>query len=396
MRYRFYIFIIYFTLLYMESFAKDSKELSIIMGGDALLHTAIYKDAEFICDKKDKVNKINFIQYSYNLSENDIKMTESIESKKSKSAQICYEFSQMFEPLKDSIKKYDLAFYNQESILGGSMLGLSSYPNFNSPQEFGDAMVNLGFNLISLANNHTLDKGQKAILESIKFWQEKEKKGVIIAGSYDSTEARNASKIYKKNGITFAFLAYTYGTNGIKIPQNKEYLVNVYSIERLKQDINSLKNKVDLIIVSMHWGIEYKFVPSKEQRDLAQMLSDLGVHIVIGTHPHVLQPVEFVGDTLVIYSLGNMLSAQRGVEKKVGALVALNVTKKDGKVVLSDVKADLIYTYHNEKLQDFKVYPFSFLNENILPNYEQIYKDYVKILLDSKEDSKKQIKIGIF
>nr|WP_237416313.1 CapA family protein [Helicobacter saguini] len=463
------------------------------MGGDALLHTAVYKDAEYPCDAKNEVEKINFIQYSINLlggkdsmflesnsqkpqdskknieskkgensqdSKKDSKTTESkkqdsiktadskdskktIESKTqdsknpnfiesklansqdkntkntkqdSKSPQnLCYEFSQMFEPLKDSIKKYDLAFYNQESILGGAKLGLSSYPNFNSPQEFGENMINLGFNLVSLANNHTLDKGEKAVLESVQFWKEKEKKGVITAGSYDSQETRNTPKIHKKNGITFAFLAYTYGTNGIKIPSGKDYLINVYTREMLKKDIESLKNKVDLIIISMHWGVEYVFAPTKEQRDFAQILSELGAHIVIGNHPHVVQPVEFVGDTLVIYSLGNMISAQRGVEKKVGAFVSVNVAKKGGKIVLSDVRADLTYTYHNQNLQDFKVYPFSLLNENILPNYEKIYKDYIKILLDSKDskveskgDSKnsinlesktqsaQKIKVGIF
>lgn len=299
-------------------------------------------------------------------------------------ATIGYDFSKMFVNLAPIIKQYDLAFYNQETILGGTELGLSSYPTFNSPQEFGDCMISLGFNLISLANNHTLDRGIKAIENSYQYWQDKP---VLTAGSYISFEQRNTPQIRQKNGITYTMLAYTYGTNGIPIPKGKEYLVNVYTKEMLAEDIARVRDKVDLLIVSMHWGDEYVFTPTKEQESFARYLAELGVDIVIGNHPHVIQPIERIGKTLVIYSLGNMISAQNGLERRVGMLAGVQVKKdtKSGAISLHDVHANLIYTYSDSNRRNFILYPFALLNESVLPNYEQIYQQYSQIV--TKRDS---------
>lgn len=229
--------------------------LSLVMAGDALLHTPVYTDAQ-------KVD--------------------------SSTGAITYNFAKMFAPIAPLIARYDLAFYNQETILGGTELGLSSYPSFNSPQEFGDTMLSLGFNLISLANNHTLDKGERGVRAMLAYWHTKEAESIArampitIAGSYTSQEDRDKPRIYEKNGITYALLAYTYGTNGIPIPKGKEYLVNVYTKDMLIRDVKALRDKVDLLLVSMHWGIEYDFAPSKEQREFAALLASLGVDIVIG------------------------------------------------------------------------------------------------------------------
>ncbi|WP_304149358.1 CapA family protein [Helicobacter bilis] len=332
--------------------SKINNELTLIMGGDALLHTAVYNDAKYtLPQEKDSKAKPTF----------------------------SYDFSKMFIHAAPLISQYDLAFYNQETILGGKELGLSSYPAFNSPQEFGDCMINLGFNLISLANNHTLDRGEKAIINSREYWS---KKPVIAAGSYISENERNTAKIYEKSGITYTLLAYTYGTNGIPIPKNKEYLVNVYNKEMLKKDIENVRNKVDLLMVSMHWGNEYDFKPNKEQEEFAHYLSTLGVDIIIGHHPHVVQPIEWINNTLVIYSLGNMISAQKGLEKRVGMFAGVKIKKdsKSKKITLHDLHTHLIYTYYDKNRKNFSIYPFTKLNEKILLNYKQIYKDYLKIV----------------
>lgn len=328
----------------------DSQHLRLIMAGDALLHNSVYEDARQIDGS--------------------------------------YDFSSMLGALK-IVKQYDLAFYNQETILGGSALGLSTYPNFNSPQEFGDNMLQLGFNLISLANNHTLDRGEKAVLASLAYWRDKD---VLTAGSYESFSARNEVKILEKNGIKYALLAYTYGTNGIALPKGKEYLVNVYNTKMLKNDIKRIRSKVDLLIVSMHWGIEYDFTPSKEQRDLAALLASLGVDLVIGTHPHVIQPVEWVGDTLVFYSLGNLISGQKGTHKRTGMLGSVDIIRQDdGSIKLLNPRAELIYTYHNARYRDFKLMFFDELNDSILPSYKEIYKQYMHIITQGKDE----IKIGL-
>lgn len=345
--------------------------LSLVMAGDALLHTPVYTDAQ-------KVD--------------------------SSTGAITYNFAKMFAPIAPLIARYDLAFYNQETILGGTELGLSSYPSFNSPQEFGDTMLSLGFNLISLANNHTLDKGERGVRTMLAYWHTKEAESIArampitIAGSYASQEDRDKPRIYEKNGITYALLAYTYGTNGIPIPKGKEYLVNVYTKDMLIRDVKALRDKVDLLLVSMHWGIEYDFAPSKEQREFAALLASLGVDIVIGNHPHVIQPIEKIGNTLVIYSHGNLISAQKGINKRVGMLTSVRIhlfdTKKreallarlgaEGgfvpRVSLSDLRAELIWTHYESGGKNFAIYPLRKVSNKLLPNAKHIYKDYTKIL----------------
>ncbi len=319
----------------------DSNELSVVMVGDCLIHRFVYTDA---------LNSDG-----------------------------TYSFDKMFTEVKDLIQGHDLAFYNQESIIGGKELGLSAYPRFNSPEEIGDAMINLGFNLVSLANNHTMDKGEKGVINSVNYW--KTKPGVYYTGQALSFEDRESNiKILEKNGIKYAFFAYTTVTNGLLPPSGKEYLTNIYSKEKAKEDIEKVKDKVDLIIVSMHWGEEYTTYPSSNQKQVAKELSDMGVNLIIGNHAHSLQPVEKINDTLVFYALGNFISAQDTVDKQTGAIAYLNIKKtKDGSIEFSDVKADLIYTYFKGS-RNFKVYPYTKLNNGILNNYETYYNKYKSVL----------------
>nr|WP_317403148.1 CapA family protein [uncultured Helicobacter sp.] len=345
------LLLIFYIISNLTHYALADSKLTLIMGGDALLHASVYNDAK---------------------QENGD-----------------YDFSSMLKALEDVIPKYDLAFYNQETILGGKELGLSTYPAFNSPQEFGDNMLSLGFNLVSLANNHTLDRGEKAVKSSLAYWKDKP---ALTAGSYESFQTRNAPKILEKNGIKYALLAYTYGTNGIPVPKGKEYLVNVYTKAMLENDIRAIREQVDLLIVSMHWGIEYEFEPSAEQKKYAKLLADLGVDLVIGTHPHVVQPVEYIGDTLVFYSLGNLISAQKGTNKRIGMLGSVEIEKlENGKVAIKNPKAELIYTYYNSRFRDFKLMWFSELNNAILPDYKKIYKQYTNIITQGKSE----IQIGL-
>ena len=298
-----------------------------------------------------------------------------------------YNFDSQLEDIAPIISEYDLAYYNQESILGGTSLGLSSYPTFNSPQEVGDAYVKAGFDLVSLANNHTLDKGEKGVLKSAEYWKTQ---NVMTAGSYDSQEDRNRSHIGEKNGITYAFFAYTDTTNGIAVPTGKEYLVNVFDEDTAKADIESVKDQVDIVIVSMHWGVEYTHTPTETQRQEAEFLASLGVDIIIGSHPHVVQPIEHIGDTVVIYSLGNLISGQNGIEKKVGLLASLEVHKvvenNQTTITIDNVKGDLLYTYHNGSYSDFKIIPLYKLTNSILYNYETIKEKY-EAIINQNDDS---------
>ncbi len=335
-----------------EESRKESK-LSLVMVGDNLIHDKIYRDA--------KVDG-------------------------------GYDFKKMYSLIKKRISQYDLAYYNQETILGGSEIGLSGYPAFNSPYEVGDAMIDAGFNLVSLATNHTMDRGERAILNSRAYWDRQE--GVLAVGSYASADDRNKIRIGKKNDISYTLLNYTYGTNGIRVPFS--YLVNVWPCngsgpdndssyqaykEQVKNDIEMVRDKVDLLLVAMHWGEEYKEVNSY-QKDMAHYLASLGVDVIIGTHPHVIQPIEWIGDTLVIYSLGNFISAHEVVNmgNRVGLLSSLDVIKSNDGIKIEHLENELLYTYYTNQYADFLVIPFSELNEDYLSNYRDVYDKYKSVV----------------
>lgn len=314
---------------------KD-KKISLFAVGDVLIHQSVYEDAY----------------------ENGT-----------------YNFHKMFTDIEPIVKKYDLKFCNQESTIGGSALGISGYPSFNSPDEIGDEMVNLGFNLISLANNHLLDKGEDAVLYSNSYWNTK---NVITAGSYSSYEEQNEVKVYEKNGIKYAFLAYTTTSNS---STSKGYLINMYSDQKASSDISKIKDKVDLIIVSMHWGEEYNNTPTAEQKRIAEYLSNLGVNVIIGHHPHVIQPVDYVGNTLVIYSLGNFISNQLsiGLNSGIGLMVGVDITVSSDGVKFDNLYKELTLQYADNST-NFKVIPFSKLNDKLLNNYKSVEEDYMKIV----------------
>lgn len=320
------------------------RKASIVMVGDALIHGAVYLDASIGGNK--------------------------------------YDFTSMFNDIEPIIKKYDLRYYNQESIIGGKKLGISHYPRLNSPDEIGEALVSIGFNVVSLANNHTLDKNEAGVLYSVSFWQKQ--KEVITSGSYDSWEDRNQVSIFEKNDIKFAFLSYTMTTNGLNPPKGKEYLVNVYDEETVKKDIKLSKEKgAEVIIVAMHWGDEYTHVPNSKQKEVAEYLASLDVNLIIGAHPHVIQPIDYIDDTLVIYSLGNFISAQHplGLEKIIGLLVGVEIiVDKDGKVTFDNLNYELLYTYCTSGYKNFKIIPFSKLTDKILKNYKTIEEKYLKIV----------------
>lgn len=313
-----------------------------------------------------------------------------------------YDFNHMLTHLADVTKDYDLKFYNQETIIGGKNLGLSSYPCFNSPDEIGLNMMNIGFNLVNLATNHTMDKGIKGAIYSAYFWHAKE--NVLAVGSYRSLEERNNIEIREVNGISYALLSYTYGTNGIAVPAGYEYLVNVWPVDsnakynaykaQVQRDVESVRDKADVVMVSMHWGTEYQLgATNAYQRDAAAFLSSLGVDVIIGTHPHVVQPIEFVNDTLVIYSLGNFVSGQTDLMKKIGGIAAFTVNKTvkgdEVDIEITDVKADLIYTYHRN-FKNYSIIPFTRLNDSLLYNYRGIYEQY-KRYLNPSGDSRIQV-----
>ena len=331
------------NISYQTVNTKKETSASMVMVGDALIHGTVYGTAHRLAN--------------YN----------------------GYDFKPMLKHIKERIKDYDLAYYNQETILGGTELGLSTYPLFNSPYEVGDAFIDAGFNLVSLATNHTIDKGERGVLNSRNYWNQQA--DVLAAGSYSSFEERDKVVIKEVNGIKYAFLSYTTYTNGLIVPTGKEYLVNVYSEDLIKEEITRYRDQVDLLMVAMHWGTEYMTYPTNEQKEISKYLASLGVDLIIGTHPHVIEPIEYIDDTLVIYSLGNFISSQIGVERLTGLMLSLNIKKEEyhGKTTISfeDIEGTLIYTDRNN---GYIVYPYDMLTDNILNNYETYYEKYKKVV----------------
>lgn len=368
--------------------------IGIYFGYNKLLnnHNNISSDSKVNVDDNNHSTSISLIMAGDNLINDKLYNA-------AKKGDGSYDFKSMYSYIKDIVKNYDLAYYNQETILGGSEIGVSSYPAFNSPYEVGDATIDTGFNLVSLATNHTLDRGEKAIINSLNYWNNKS--NVLTSGSYLSNDDRNKVNIKEVNNITYTMLNYTYGTNGIKVPEGKEYLVNIWPCtgnnpdndtkyqeykEVVKEDILRVRDKVDLLIVAMHFGVEYTHVPTNYQIDMAEFLSSLGVDIIIGTHPHVIMPITYINDTLVIYSLGNFLSAQdtnNDYNTTVGLLSGIKITKNIDKdnntsIKLSDLNNELIYTTNKD---GYKIIPFS--NPDIkdyLNDYERVYNKYANIV----------------
>ncbi|MCC3357366.1 CapA family protein [Bacillus sp. REN16] len=241
-----------------------------------------------------------------------------------------YDFKPMIANVKDLLENADLTIANQETIVGGTEIGLSTYPSFNSPFEVADAFKDAGVDIVSIANNHTLDRGEKAIISATNYLNSID---IEYTGGYQSPEDKSRIRILNRNGINIAFLSYTYGTNGIPVPNGKDYLVNLIDMELIKKDIKAAKEAADVVSVSMHWGNEYQLLPNDHQKQLAQQLADEGVDIIIGHHPHVLQPMDWLtgkdgNQTFVVYSLGNFLSGQMWDYKDIGGVLQVEIVKE--------------------------------------------------------------------
>lgn len=292
-----------------------------------------------------------------------------------------YDFMPMLEKVDPFLNDTTITFANQETMIGGESIGLSTYPSFNSPVEVGDSLKQVGVDVVSIANNHTLDRGEKAIQHAIKYW---DKIGMMYTGSYKDEEDSKTVRIYETDeGMSVAFLAYTYGTNGITVPEGKDYLVNYIDREKIAKDIAEAEEKADVTILSLHQGNEYERLPSQEQKDLVQFAADKGADVVLGHHPHVLQPVEWVegkdgNKTFVIYSLGNFLSGQVDLYQRIGGILKFTIkqtiTREDETIEIIDPK--FMPTYVNDdKESNYVVIPMYQLTDDILENAGKHYKE---------------------
>ena len=222
-----------------------------------------------------------------------------------------YDFTPIYKNLANDIGAADIAYINQETVLGGDHKGFSGYPNFNTPSGMAQSLVSLGFNIVNGSNNHALDMGTDGLLNSLDYWSEFEDE-VVFTGAFSSQEHRDTIPVLERDGMKVSFLTYTYGTNGHV--REASYQVNYFDPDLITDDIKRAQEISDFVVVAPHWGTEYAMTPNDMQLEYAQLMADLEVDAVIGSHPHVIQPVEWVEgatghQTLVAYSLGDVVSS---------------------------------------------------------------------------------------
>lgn len=266
-----------------------------------------------------------------------------------------YDFSPFFKNISKYTSKADITIGNLETTFAGEARGYSGYPTFNSPSELGQAIKDIGVDVLGTANNHCMDKGYSGLASTLDTL---DKMNLSHMGTSRSEEEQNTILVKDVKGIKIAFLAFTYGTNGITIPSDKSFSVNLIDKDLILKQINSAKNlNVDVICVNMHWGIEYQTSPNAEQKQLADFLFENGVDIILGSHPHVLQPMEkrtvaledgSTKDGFVIYSLGNFVSNQSDVNTQDTIILNLQITKsgKDNKISIDNIDYVPVYCYN--------------------------------------------------
>lgn len=288
-----------------------------------------------------------------------------------------YDFSYVYEDIKNYTLSSDITIGSLETTFAGKEKGYSNYPTFNTPDSLATALKNIGVDVVSLAGNHALDYGYTGLCRTIDVFNNI---GLSHLGTYKTAEDQEKILIKDVKGVKIAFINYTYGTNGIPVPSGKEFCVNLIDKDFIKKQINQAKEQnVDMIVACMHWGTEYRITANSEQKDLANFLFENGVDVILGNHPHVLEPMEkktitlqdgTTKDVFVVYALGNFTADQRDEITRDSAILNLTITKNsDGKISIDKVNYVPIYMYKNTNVSTHK---FKILDiEKTIKDYEE-------------------------
>lgn len=296
-----------------EEAAEAGTEYKIVMVGDVLLHTPV----EESCRRTDG----------------------------------SYDYDSLFAHTNDEISAADLALVNQEVIIGGSELGISGYPCFNADFSLCDSLVSTGFDVICHATNHAMDKGRTGLISCAQHWR-KQYPQITVLGIHDTADTSTSCGadpvIIELPELRIAVLNYTYGTNGILLPEDMPYAVDLLNEEQVAADLRRAEELADFTIVCPHWGTEYRLTPDASQEKWVQVFLENGADLVLGTHPHVIEPVEWVTDPenghemLVYYSLGNFVNWTSGTgegvaNRMVGGMAEVTITMNDaGEAEITD------------------------------------------------------------
>lgn len=278
----------------------------------------------------------------------------------------------------DSIQSYfqndDLSIANLEVPIGGKELGISgSGYSFNTSYDIGNQLASLGLEVVSTANNHAYDRKDKGVDHTLDFLRQKDILGV---GTYYNQQDRDAGKYKTINGIKFGFISYTYDTNQAISQQSLEKVAVFLDNQRnftqeykdlLTKEVSQTRKNCDVLIAMMHWGNEFTYHVTDQQREVSQLLSDLGVHIIIGNHSHCPQPIEYIGNTLCMYSLGNFISADPYVNRatnefknayNLSFMIQLDIIKDKDQISVHNIQCTPIINYYDKNIENFKLVPY--------------------------------------
>lgn len=287
-----------------------------------------------------------------------------------------YDFSYVFDDIRSYTSQPDITIGSLETSFAGEERGYSNYPRFNTPDALAYGLKGIGVDILSTAGNHCLDMGFSGLSRTIDVL---DAAGISHLGTYKTQEERDTLLIKDVKGVKIAFINYTYGTNGIPVPSDKPFCVNLIDKDLIKKDIESAKSQnVDIIVACMHWGTEYRTTANDEQKELADFLFQNGVDIVLGNHPHTLEPMEkrtvtlddgSTKDGFIIYALGNFICDQNAENTRNSIILNLTITKlTDGKISIDKAEYTPIYMYKNPSLSIKRMKLLDI--EKTLSNYE--------------------------
>lgn len=322
---------------------QDPVRISFIGMGDNLIHGCIYRQSEISSGK--------------------------------------YDFLPKYADVADMIKSADVAYVNQETPMCGEKYGYSNYPQFNTPQQMGHDLITLGFDVICLANNHVLDQTSKGLLDMLDFTDTLD--ATVIGAFRNEADSENI-RIVEHDGVKIGFLAYTYDTNIAPSKSSEAYVPHIgcenedeeyiIDVEKITSDVKKAKQESDFLIVSMHWGVENKSKINSVQKDGAQLLADLGVDVILGHHPHVVQPIEWINGkggnkTLCYYSLGNGINAQDYLENMVGITASFDIVSDEKGVRVENASCIPTFSYLTPHYKNVKLYLLENLTEKMASSH---------------------------
>ena len=309
-----------------------------------------------------------------------------------------FDFSGTFSEVKKYLTESDLTIGNFETVLAGREKGYHGYPYFNAPDDFLFAIKNAGFNFLVTANNHSLDQGEKGILRTL---QKMNNAKINHTGTYFSENDRDSIRILNVNNFKLAILNYSYGTNGVPVPKGKSYLISLINFTRIKNEISEAKeNGAELVLVFFHFGEEYEREPNRFQRQVVDSTIKFGADLIIGSHPHVVQPVNYfitnhaaLDTGFVAYSLGNFISNQRWRFSDSGVILKMKLVKNllSGKIKISNINFIPTWVFRGS-IKDKKAHVilpvniqmddslYSYLTKNDKRKLQQAKKDVLYIL----------------